>query len=104
MKYEICSYITYDRSLTIDFIFYDCGEDIGWRIYIISPIDYKGRNTSYHETHRLHFEKDTYPCICWRGNLTTLEQAKTVASFWADVTAQYIKGYGSFDDITSRQS
>ena len=104
MSYERNTYKTYDGTLKIDFVFYYGGSSIGWRIYIINSIDYKGRDTSFHKTHRLHFEKDTYPCVCWKGILTSLEQARAVASFWADVTAEYIKSGNSFDTIAGIQT
>lgn len=102
MNYERLDYISGDRSLRIDFVFWDCGPSLGWRIYIINKIDYKNRNTSFHTTHRLHFTGDTYPCICWQGKISTLEQAKSVASVWGDATALYIQDGGSFDAIVRR--
>jgi len=88
--------------MRFDFVFMDCGSSIGWRIYIISNIDYKGRNTSFHSTHRLHTAGETYHYICWAGRISTLAQAKAVASLWADATTLYIRGNDNFDDIVKR--
>ena len=92
---------TSDRSLTVDFVFWDLG-DRGWRIYIISSIDYRGRDCSSHAAHWLHDPGDSYPYICWAGDIETLEQAKSVASLWAECTAKYIRSHKSFDDIANR--
>jgi len=88
--------------MCFDFVFMDCGEAIGWRIYIINNIDYKGRSTSAHATHRLHASGETYKYICWAGRIATLEQAKTIASLWADATTLYIRTGESFDKIAKR--
>ena len=94
-------YWTSDRSLVVDFVFWDRGAR-GWRIYIISQIDYQGRNCSSHAAHWLHDNDDSYPYICWAGNIETLEQAKSVASLWAECTARYIRSRQSFDDIADQ--
>ena len=102
MVYERLDYRTSDGSLVIDFFFVYDSDARGWRIYIISGLDYKGRDASGQATHRNHFDGDTYQSVCWRGRLSTLEEAKAVAALWADCTAQYIKGGGSFDAIAKR--
>lgn len=56
-------YWTSDRSLVVDFVFWHRGAR-GWRIYIISQIDYRGRNCSSHAAHWLHDTGDDYPYIC----------------------------------------
>lgn len=102
MVYERLDYRTSDGSLVIDFFILYCDDEIGWRIYIISDIDYKRQNTNGHATHRNHFDGDTYKSICWQGRLNTIEEAKAVAALWGDCTAKYIKGGGSFDSIAAR--
>lgn len=99
MDYERLDYTTGDRSLCVDFVFMDCGPVIGWRIYIISRIDYGSRDASSHASHRLHAPRETYPYICWAGRISTLEEAKAIASLWSDATALYIRNGGSFDEI-----
>ena len=69
------NYWTSDRSLVVDYVFWDLGER-GWRIYIISHIDYQGRDCSSHAAHWLQDNDSSYPYICWNGNIATLEQAK----------------------------
>lgn len=94
-------YWTSDRSMVVDFVFWDRGIR-GWRIYIISQIDYHGRDCSSHAAHWLFDPEDSYPYICWDGYIKTLEQAKSVASLWAECTAEYVRSYKSFDDIASQ--
>jgi len=101
MEHIRLGYTTGDRSLKMDFVFWDCGST-GWRIYIINTVDYKGRDTSFHATHRLHADGETYKYICWAGKISTLEEAKIVASLWADTTAIYVKSHDSFDKIAER--
>ena len=95
------NYWTSDRSLVVDYVFWDLGER-GWRIYIISHIDYQGRDCSSHAAHWLQDNDSSYPYICWNGNIATLEQAKSVASLWAECTSEYIRSYKSFDNIASQ--
>jgi len=102
MDFVRLDYLTGDRSLRMDFVFMDCGPAIGWRIYIINRVDYRGRSTSAHATHRLHAAGETYDYICWAGRISTLQQAKAVASWWADTTSIYIRSNDSFDTIATR--
>ena len=102
MDYKRLSYTTADKSMEFDFVFMDCGSSIGWRIYIINDINYGERNTSSSATHRLHASGETYDYICWQGKISTLEDAKTIASLWADVTAIYIRTGETFDAIAKR--
>lgn len=74
--YVRLDYWTSDRSLVVDFVFWDLGIHNGWRIYIISHIDYQGRDYSSHAAHWLRDPGDSYPYICWDGDIETLEQAK----------------------------
>ena len=46
------NYWTSDRSLVVDYVFWDLGER-GWRIYIISHIDYQGRDCSSHAVNEI---------------------------------------------------
>ena len=101
MDFERLEYISGDGSQHYDFVFMDCGP-IGWRIYIINRIRYGFRKKSSHAAHWLKMEGETYKYICWEGKINTLEQAKAVASLWADATAQYIKYGSKFDDIVAR--
>ena len=99
MNYERLDYVTGDRTQRFDFVFMDCGPQIGWRVYIINKINYKFRSRSSHATHRLHAAGETYKYICWNHRINTIEEAKNIAAVWADATAQYIKTGRSFDDI-----
>ena len=102
MNNEWTSYRTSDGSMTLEFYFVNCGLLKGWRIYIISRINYKGRDASFHSTHRLHDSRETHVYICWLGRIATLQQAKAIAALWADTTALYIQDGGTFDAIAAR--
>lgn len=101
-EFERCSYLTKDRSLDIDFVFMNCGSDIGWRIYIITPIDYKTRSRCSVDAHWLKELNETYPYICWDRKIQSLEDAKKIAAIWSDCTAYYIRHGGNFQTIASR--
>ena len=108
LHHQSLTYRSSDGSLYVDFLFWNLDSDRindgqhGWRIYIISPIDFKDKSSSYFETHRLHDSGETYPYICWTNEIKTIKQAKAIASLWADCIALYIKGEGRFNDIASR--
>ena len=102
MRYERLDYRTTDGSMYIDFGFCNRGLINGWRVYILEDIDYEGCNTSFHATHRLHDSGETHPYICWNRRISSFEKAKQIASLWADCTARYIKGEGSFDAIAQQ--
>ena len=102
MRYEIKDYRASDGSMLIEFGFCNLGLLKGWRIYIHEDIDYEGKNTSGHATHRLHYKGDTHSCICWKGKIRNIDEAKAIAKLWADCTSLYIKGEGDFDTIARR--
>ena len=102
MNFVRLEYTTGDRSLRVDFVFMDCGPAIGWRVYIISSVDYRGRSSAAYATHRSHDAGETYDYICWRGRISTLQQAKAIASLWADTISIYVRSNESFDTIASR--
>ena len=72
------TYRSSDGSLYVDFYFVECENGSGWRIYIISPINYRGHPDGLNITHR------------------------AVAALWADVTALYVQGKGTFDEIACK--
>ena len=98
-------YRTSDGRVMIEFLFANRGPALGWRIYIVTDIDYGSRLASDHDTHSHRIESDTYKTISWIGKISTLDQAKAVAALWADATSEYIfcggKGV-SFDMITQK--
>ena len=101
--YERLQYRSSDNSMTFDFVFWHLSRDEGWRIYIINSVNYGSHDCSSHAAHWLHDYSDTYPYICWAGKINTYNQAKAVASLWADATALYIRPSErrSFDQIVS---
>lgn len=99
MDYKRIYYITTYAKMKMDFVFMDCGEEIGWRVYIINDINYNGKDAGCHATHRNHFQGDTYHCVCWSDRINTFEEAKSIASLWADATDLYTRFPDSFDFI-----
>ena len=95
---SIFKYRSLDGSMCFAFEFEDHAPD-GWVISILSDIDYGSLPQDLHSTHR--GERDGGYTICWDGYLASLEEAKTIASLWADTTALYIKGLGDFDTIAN---
>jgi len=100
MEFQRLDYFTGDRSMQFDFVFMHC--DDGWRAYIINEIDYGYKDDSGQATHRNHFPGDTYKHICWNTRLNTLDEAKAVASAWADITALYLRTNLSFDELAGQ--
>ena len=101
--YQRLQYRSSDDSLTFDFVFWHLSQNEGWRIYIINDINYGSHDHSSAVAHWLHDYRDTYPYICWAGTIDTFDQAKAVASLWADATALYIQPHEerSFNQIVS---
>lgn len=101
-EYERLMYLTRDGTLDIDFVFMDCGEVIGWRIYIISPINYGSRSGRSPDAHWLHEDGETYRYVCWSTRISTKNEAKAVAQLWSEATAEYIQKGGEFVKIAGR--
>ena len=80
-----------DDIMTYEFVFFDYGDDKeSWCIYIITDIDYGTRPSGCHDAHWLKNEDESYKFICWDGEITSFEDALTIASVWADCTTRYI--------------
>jgi len=60
-----------------------------WRIYILDGPSYNGRNAGAHETHRLGLPNNPY--ICWAGAISDYDDARYIASIWANATMVYIR-------------
>ena len=60
-----------------------------WRVYILDQPKYHGRDSGAVTTHRLGLP--TNPHICWAGQLQDYEDARWVASIWANGTMAYIR-------------
>ena len=124
MLFENNYYRTSDYLLDIEFLFVDLGTSTGWRIYILSDIDYKqissSRSDSITTIHRLTesnrdvlrkintFQRnkgrtvsDFTPIhyICWKHNIDSLERAREIAKTWSEITAYYIRHGGNFESI-----
>lgn len=114
VKYEHNFYITKDKLLDIEFLFIDLGEEIGWRGYVLSDIDYKqfsdDRSDGYEETHLyidtnrhryIDVDKD-FPYICWTKPVHDLDTMRELAMMWAEITAYYIRNGGDFETIQKK--
>lgn len=66
-----------------------------WRVYIDRQVDYGGRASDAHSTHRLSDGGRVY--VCWSERIPTLGDAKRIAATWAECTAHYI-ATGVFQD------
>ncbi len=114
MKYEHNFYITKDKLLDIEFLFIDLGENIGWRGYVLTDINYKQfsqeRSDIYTDTHlyidenkhRYIDENKDYPYICWTKPIHDLNTMRQLAVMWSEITAYYIQYGGTFEDIESK--
>ena len=80
----------------------DCGPQTGWRVYIISSIDYKGRDATLHATHRNYVIGETYHYICWDRKIETLKEARAICVRWSEITVKYIRTGISFDVIAKQ--
>lgn len=83
-----CYYRTSDGSADYGFSFEE-RSDGTWRAYIEQQPSYRGRAEDAHSTHRLSDGSRKY--VCWTTPLHSLEEAKQVASLWADETQKYIR-------------
>lgn len=124
MLFENNYYRTSDFLLDIEFLFVDLGAPTGWRIYILSDINYKQfslfRSDSITTIHRLtehnsdmlkkintfrrskgRAATDITPVhyICWKHQIDSLERAREIAKTWSEITAYYIRNGGNFESI-----
>lgn len=127
MLFENNYYRTSDYLLDIEFLFVDLGTSTGWRIYILSDIDYKQfsstRSNSVTTIHRLTesnsdilrkintFQRskgrmvdDATPIhyICWKYYIDSLGRAREIAKTWSEITAYYIRNGGNFETIQKK--
>lgn len=124
MLFENNTYRTSDRLLDIEFLFVDMGDAVGWRAYILTDINYKMfsslRSDSIGTVHRLtetnkemirkinnfirmsretNETMNTIQYICWNKAIHSLDDMKTIAKTWSEITAYYIRNGGSFKTI-----
>lgn len=81
-------YRTNDGSTDYAFRFEQHGGS--YRVYLVDTPSYGTRDADAHSTHRLTDERGR-KYICWAGPIASEEQARQVASLWAEKTQQYIK-------------
>ena len=65
-----------------------------WRVYILEQPSYGSRSSGSLETHRLRDGKRT--SICVTKTITSLHEARRLASLWADCTQKYIRQGSKF--------
>lgn len=82
-------YRTSDGSRDIKFWFKNCGDN-SWRIYIMTNIDYNGRATDAHSTHRFYDSTLQMHYICWSQPICSKAGCYGVAKSWGDATLRYI--------------
>jgi len=103
MDFAKFGYTTPDGALYADFLYVDGGPSLGWRIYVLSDIDFKGKDSSFEATLLMQEADEEYPYIFWNSPLATLDEARTSASLWADATNIYIQEGGNSSDEISRR-
>lgn len=81
-------YVAEYRPLPLRFQFEYVSNAGKWKAYIDGDIDYRGRDTSFHATHRLGDGNRKY--ICWDRPVTSLNDMIEISKMWADATAKYI--------------
>lgn len=87
-----------DDFMTYEFVFFDYGDDEeSWCLYIITDIDYGMKLSDCHSAHWIKNDDESYKFICWDEEITSFEDALTIAAVWADCTTRYINGPFDFD-------
>jgi hypothetical protein len=86
---ETVWYRTADGQHDIKFWFKNCSPN-GWRAYIMSNINYGGRASDAHSTHRLYDSTLSLHYVCWDRPIPTKAECKAVISQWSDLTIRYI--------------
>ena len=111
MKFEHAFYKTKDGSLDIEFMLIDLGDDLGWRAYVMTEINYKQhsrfRSNNYTDTHlyldnnqhRYIDKTKDFPYVCRVDPIYDIEVMRDVAAAWCEITAYYIKHGGDFASI-----
>ena len=62
----------------------------GYRCYIEKTPSFRGRDTSHYMPHYLVENRTGKHYVCWTGNITYSEQAKTLCRNWANATQKFI--------------
>ncbi|MDR1357749.1 MAG: hypothetical protein LBJ48_00105 [Coriobacteriales bacterium] len=83
-------YATEDGYMEVAFWYHRLGEG-NWRVYILSDINYHGRDSGSHPSHRYHDSTLNMHYICYDQTIRTKAEAKNVSADWADLTAHYIQ-------------
>jgi hypothetical protein len=87
---EVRTIIYRTRDGTVDYQFRIVKfNDGNYRLYIISQPSYNGRPEDGHSTHRYWDEELGCHYVCWSVDITSYEDAKTIAAKWAEGTQQY---------------
>ncbi|MDR1357750.1 MAG: hypothetical protein LBJ48_00110 [Coriobacteriales bacterium] len=82
-------YMTEDGYIAIEF-WYHRMQDNTWRVYIMSDIDYHGRDVSSSVSHTHSDDGNGYKHISYEA-VQDKKTAKAVSADWADLTAHYIQ-------------
>lgn len=96
MQKKLISYRTACGEADFAFLF-EQQPDGSWIPIIVSQPSYNGRPEDLHSTHRIT-TNDGKLAVCWTEPLNSLEDAKRVASLWADETMKYRTGRPAFGE------
>lgn len=89
-QYEVPPRLRYRASDGGDFDFeFDLRPGGGWRIYVLSRLDYRGRSTTSVAAHFYTDRRGAY--ICWDSRIDSFRDAQQVAAAWAEATLHYIQ-------------
>jgi hypothetical protein len=83
-------YATEDGYMEVAFWYHRLGEG-NWRIYIFTDIDWNGRATGAHPTHRYYDDAQALHYICYDRTIPTKAEARDVSADWADLASRYIR-------------
>jgi len=61
-----------------------------WRAYILNNMDYGGRNSDAHSTHRLYDGSLNMHYVCWDRDVKHLDTMTSISKMWADATMAYV--------------
>jgi len=102
--HQVLDYTTRDNQRTIQFGFInDHPKGAGWRAYILTAIDYLGRDDGGFITHRYQDKENNMFYVCWTPEPASFDEMKAVAAMWSELTHGYIKTGESMNRQYARQ-
>lgn len=89
------TYTTKNQKMTLRFSIKYIPGARSWRCYIVSPLDYRGRDYSSASAHWLS-DGSPFAYICWSERIRTKDDAKAICDLWSEATERYIRRGGTF--------